>query len=90
MSGTDPRGRNSGREQTVKRVGNPEGGTNRDWTPGPVDLPVDVAEGEANPMRGVPEPRRTPAEKVRRTLKGSPSLREFPVLRHRVASPERP
>jgi hypothetical protein len=32
-------------------VGNPEGGTNRVWKPGSVDLRVDVAEGETNPKR---------------------------------------
>jgi hypothetical protein len=51
MSGTGPRGRKARREQTVKRVRNPEGGTNRVWKPGSVDLRVDVAVGEANPMR---------------------------------------
>jgi hypothetical protein len=34
MSGTDPRGREARREQAVKRVRNPEGGTNRGWNPG--------------------------------------------------------
>jgi hypothetical protein len=90
MSGTGPRGRKVGREQVVKRVRNPEGETNRGWTPGPVDLPALVVEGKRKPMRGVPKPRRTSAEKVKCTLKGSPSLWKFPVLRHRVASFETP
>jgi hypothetical protein len=40
-----------GREQTVRRVRNPEGGTNRAGSPGDVDLPVDAAVGERNPRR---------------------------------------
>jgi hypothetical protein len=51
MSGTGPRGRKARREEAVKRVGNPEGGTNRVWKPGSVDLRVDVAEGGGNPMK---------------------------------------
>jgi len=51
MSGTDPRGRKARREQTVKRVGNPEGGTYRVWNPGSVDLRADVAVGARNPMK---------------------------------------
>jgi hypothetical protein len=39
------------REQTVKRVRNPEDGTNRAWKPGLVDLRIHVAVGETNPMR---------------------------------------
>jgi hypothetical protein len=52
MSGTDPRGRKARREQTVKRVRNPVGGTY--WgleSPGQVDLRADVAVGARNPMR---------------------------------------
>jgi hypothetical protein len=52
MSGTDPRGRKVGREQLVKRVRNPAGETNRGWTPGPVDLPAFVAEGETEAHEG--------------------------------------
>jgi hypothetical protein len=55
-----------------------------------VDLPTYVTEGKRKPMRGVPKPRRTSAEKVKCTLKGSPSLWEFPALRRRVVSPETP
>lgn len=41
------------REQTVKRVRNPVGGTYRVWKPGSVDLHADVAVGAANLMRVV-------------------------------------
>jgi hypothetical protein len=41
-------------------------------------------------MRGVPEPRRTSAEKVTCALKGRPSPWKFPVLRHRIVSPGTP
>lgn len=51
MSGTGPRGRKARREETVRRVGNPEGGTNRGWNPGVVDLRADVAVGALNPMK---------------------------------------
>jgi hypothetical protein len=51
MSGTDPRDRKARREQTVKRVRNPEGGTYRVWNPGSVDLRADVAVGAKNPMK---------------------------------------
>ena len=86
-SGTGLRVGRHRREQAVKRVWNSEGGTNRVWMPGPVDLHADIAEGEENPMRGVPEPRRTPAERAKYTLKGSPSLRELPAFRRRMAGP---
>jgi hypothetical protein len=39
------------REETVKRVRNPEGGTNRVWKPGLVDLHADVAVEAENPKR---------------------------------------
>jgi hypothetical protein len=48
MSGTGPRGREARREQPVKRVRNPEGGTDRGWNPGFVDLRAVVAVGAAN------------------------------------------
>jgi hypothetical protein len=51
MSGTGPRGRKARREETVKRVRNPGGGTNRVWKPGLVDLRADVAVEAGNPMR---------------------------------------
>jgi hypothetical protein len=51
MSGTGPRGRKVRREQTVRRVRNPEGGPNRVWNPGSVDLRADVAVGAENPMK---------------------------------------
>jgi hypothetical protein len=52
MSGTGPRGREARREETVKRVRNPEGGTYRVWNPGIVDLRAHVAVGARNPMKG--------------------------------------
>jgi hypothetical protein len=39
------------REETVKRVRNPEGGTDRVWKPGFVDLRIDVAVGAENLRR---------------------------------------
>jgi len=41
------------REEAVKRVGNPEGGTNRVWKPGYVDLHAHVAVGAPKPRRVV-------------------------------------
>jgi hypothetical protein len=52
MSGTGPRGRAVRREQAVKRVRNPGGGTYRVWNPGFVDLRTHVAVGARNPMKG--------------------------------------
>jgi hypothetical protein len=48
------------REETVRRVRNPEGGTDRVWKPGFVDLRADVAVGAKNLRRavGVGRPRR--------------------------------
>jgi hypothetical protein len=51
MSGTGPRDRKARREQAVKRVENPGGGTNRVWKPGLVDLRADVAVEARNPTR---------------------------------------
>ena len=41
------------REQAVRRVRNPEGGTYRGWKPGDVDLRTDVAVGARNPTKVV-------------------------------------
>jgi hypothetical protein len=41
------------REKPARRVGNPEGGTNRVGCPGDVDLHADVAEGAMNLKRVV-------------------------------------
>ena len=57
------------REETVKRVRNPEGGTYRVWKPGTVDLRADVAVGAEN-LKRVGEVPVTSAEFARCTLKG--------------------
>jgi hypothetical protein len=36
------------REKAVRRVRNPEGGTNREWNPGSVDLLARIAVGALN------------------------------------------
>jgi hypothetical protein len=90
MSGTDPRGRKARREQTVKRVRNPVGGTY--WgleSPGQVDLRADVAVGARNPMRAAGAAQDSGGDRWC-ALEESPSLRESPVLRRRKASSGKP
>jgi hypothetical protein len=59
------------REETVRRVRNPEGGTNRVWKPGRVDLGADAAVGAQNLRRVVGEyaPRREPSDTPWRGVK---------------------
>jgi hypothetical protein len=54
------------REETVRRVRNPEGGTNRVWKPGLVDLRAGAAVGATN-LRRV-----AGAVRLRRSLPGVP------------------
>jgi hypothetical protein len=84
MSGTDPRDRKARREQTVKRVRNPEGGTYRVWNPGSVDLRADVAVGAKNPMK-VAGAAQDSGGVFPAALEGHPSLRELSAPRPRAA-----